>query len=436
MMNKNKRLWAAGKNIKLNDAVHNYIFSKNLPADKKLLKYDIFASKAHAKMLNKIGIISNDEITKIENSLNHLSDLVLENKFSLEGYEDMHSAIEDYLVKNIGESGKKIHTARSRNDQVLTAIRLYTLDELRNVKKLSKNFAKSLHKFAKEYEFIPMPGFTHMQHAMPSSVGQWAGSFLESTSDDIKILNSAIDLCNQNPLGSAASFGTAIEIDREMTTKIMNFEKCTINSLYCQNSKGKIEIFTLSALMQIMMTLEKIANDLVIFCSQEFKFFNLSEDLTTGSSIMPQKRNLDAMEVLRAKSAKIFANITQLTISSHNLLSGYNKDLKFVKDIMIESIEITKDSIEIAKLTINGLFPNQERLLECFKLDPSIFAADLANEMVIKDGIAFRDAYAEVANNLDKLKDIDPIENIKSKKHIGATGNLMLDEIISITLNC
>lgn len=427
-MSQNKvRLWNNNQNV-LDETISSYIFSKDLSEDKKLLKYDIQASSAHAKMLGKVGILSQDEVEKLILNLKEI-DKLGEN-FDLTGFEDIHSAIENFLTKQLGDLGKKIHTGRSRNDQVLVAIRLFIIANLQDIIKIIEQFSLNLKNFAKKYEFIPMPGFTHMQHAMPSSIGQWAGSFLESLSNDITCVINAINLINQNPLGSAAGFGTSIPVDREFTTKEMGFNKTMVNTIFCQNSRGKFEIYVLSGLMQLMMTLEKMANDIVIFCSQEFGFFIASEKITTGSSIMPQKRNLDAMEVMRAKSTQIFANITQLTVSYHNLISGYNKDMKFTKKVLMESLEIAKSSVEAMNITIQNIIPNEKRLLEIFKNDPSIFATDVANQLVLESKMSFRDAYHHVKNNLSSLENINLVENIKSKKHIGATGNLMLDEIL------
>jgi len=422
----NKKLWNTGVS-KLNIKISEYIFSKNLIEDKRLLMHDVFASKAHAKMLLKIGIFTEIELEKICKTLDEI--LNLGDNFPIEGFEDVHSAIENFLTEKLGEIGKKIHTARSRNDQVLTATRLFMLHEFQNIKTETKNLATKLKYFALKNEFIPMPGFTHMQHAMPSSFGQWAGAFLESLLNDLQCINSAIILINQSPLGSAAGFGTEFPIDRQFTTTEIGFSKTMINSIFCQNSRGKIEVFAMSCLMQIMMTLEKMANDIIIFYSQEFGFLTATNEITTGSSIMPQKRNLDVMEVIRAKSSQVFSNITQITISYHNLISGYNKDMKFTKKCIMESIDITHQSLVVMAICLENIFPNEERMMEVFTKDASIFATDFANNLVMKNGISFRDAYHETKNSLDKLTQINPIESIKSKTHIGSTGNLMINEI-------
>jgi argininosuccinate lyase len=269
-----------------------------------------------------------------------------------------------------------------------------------------------------------MPGYTHTQQAMPSSVGQWAGSFVESLLDDVSALAAAIQMNDQNPLGSAAGFGTALPIDRDYTSKLLGFSRTQINSLYCQNSRGKIESFTVAALLQVMMTLGKIANDLIWFTSREFGFFKVDVSLTTGSSIMPQKRNLDIMEVLRANVSVIMANQMQIQSAGHNLLSGYNKDLKITKKALMDSFEITESGLDITKLLFKNLEPNKERLKESFSSE--IFATDEANKLALK-GVPFRDAYRQIGESLKKVKAQDAEKNIRSKKHIGATGNLKLE---------
>ena len=427
------QLWS--KKNEIDERVKSYVFSKNLASDRKLLPYDIQSSIAHAEMLCKIGIITIEELISLKDELHKILDLHHKDRFNLDGFEDVHSAIEHHLTKALGDVGKKIHTARSRNDQVLTALRLLTKEYLINVKKEIKLLANIINNFAKKYEFIPMPGFTHMQYAMPSSIGQWSGSFVESLLNDLQIIDNAIKINNQNPLGSAAGFGTSIDIDREFTAKKLNFAKVQSNSLFCQNSRGKFEVYTISCLYQVMMTLSKIANDIIIFSSQEFDYLKLSNTISTGSSIMPQKRNPDPLEVVRGKCSKLFGYIVQTGNMSHNLISGYNKDLKFTKDITIESLEITLDSLEVMGIVFDNIFVNKDILYEKFNKNKEIFLTDIANDLVIKEKIPFRDAYLkikELCYDKEKLDlyDIDIDNNIRTKKHTGATGNLNLDCII------
>jgi argininosuccinate lyase len=427
-MNENKKdkLWQK-KGHEINPAVTSYMISKNLEADNAILPYDVEASIAHAKMLVKVGLLKEDEADKITKTLAKVKKLHANGDFVLNQHnEDVHTEIEGFLVKELGDIGKKIHVGRSRNDQVLTAMRLYIRESLEEISNYTLNLSQTILDFAKKYEFVPMPGFTHMQHAMPSSVGQWAGSIVESLLNDLTIIDSARNLNNQNPLGSAAGFGTAMPLDREYTAKLLDFDKVQQNSLYCQNSRGKFEAYTITSLLQIMFTLGKLANDLVIMTSQEFDFFKVDKSMTTGSSIMPQKQNLDIMEVLRANVSIIQSLQIQCQTVGMNLISGYNKDLKITKKPIMDSFEIVRESLKITDLLFDNLEPNQEKLLSTFD-DVEIFAADYANQMV-EQGMSFRDAYKEVGENLQKLAKQDPIENIKSKTHIGSTGNLQLEQ--------
>lgn len=417
-----KALWQK-KGTTRHPAVNKFMITKNLTADNILLPYDVKASIAHAKMLAKVGLLTKKESSKIVEKLNLLAKLHKEKKVVLDDTsEDVHTFIEAFLTKELGAIGKKVHMGRSRNDQVLVATRLYVLDLISQTEKKVSDLISKIIKFAKKYEFIPMCGYTHYQRAMPSSVGQWAMSVAESLLDDKCILHNAYDLYNQNPLGSAAGFGSIAPIDRKETTKLLNFAKTQINPIYCQNSRGKFASFTISTLVQIMITIDKMANDLIIFTTKEFDFFKVDNCLTTGSSIMPQKRNMDILEVMRANLSIVQSLQIQTQTVGMNLLSGYNKDSKITKEALVDSFDIVKATLNMALILFDYLEPKEENLIKAFK-NPEIFATDYAYELVIK-GMPFRDAYVKVGNNLDSLKKTDPYKNIKSKKHLGATGNL------------
>lgn len=417
------KLWKKS-GTKTHPLVTEYIISKDCAQDKFLLKYDLIASMAHVEMLAHVELIFKKEAAALIKTLKEILLLDQKGQFTLKQEdEDCHTAIENYLVEKLGDTGKKIHMGRSRNDQVLTALRLYSKENLKEVQKYVIETAKTILDFAQKHEFVPMPGYTHTQQAMPSSVGQWAGAFVESLLDDVKVLEAAYELNDQNPLGSAAGFGTSLPIDREFTTKKLGFKKLQLNALYCQNSRGKIESFVVTALLQVMMTLEKIANDLMWFTSSEFSFFNVDKSLTTGSSIMPQKQNLDIMEVLRANVHVVMSYQNQIQNVGLNLLSGYNKDLKITKKPLMEAFKITLDSLAIIKLLFSNIVPNFEKLNHA--MNPEIFATDEVNKLVQK-GMPFRNAYRKVASTLDKINPPNIVENLKSKKHAGAPGNLNL----------
>ena len=419
------KLWQkAGTSI--NPDMAKYMVAQDLAADQSLVPYDVAGSIAHAKMLAHVGLLSADEADTLVDTLESIIPLHAAGNFVLSiDDEDMHTAIEAYLVEKLGDTGKKIHVGRSRNDQVLTAMRLYSCDMIDDTRALLKTTATTVLDFAAAHEFIPMAGYTHMQRAMPSSVGQWAGAHVESLINDLTCLNAAYTLNDQNPLGSAAGFGTAMPLDREFSTKEMDFSRVQVNPIYCQNSRGKIEGFTIGALVQIMLTLGKIANDLIVFTSKEFAYFSVDNSLTTGSSIMPQKRNLDVMEVLRANVSVVQSLQIQCQSACLNLISGYNKDLMITKTALMDAFDITQDSLKIINLMFQNITPRVDNLTKAFD-DTEIYAADYANELV-ESGMTFRDAYREVGENLSSLEKRDAVANIKSKKHSGATGNLGLD---------
>lgn len=419
------KLWQKDKQV-LHPLVADYIVEKDLASDKALLPYDVKASIAHAQMLAQVGLISEKEGEQLSKELLAILSLVKSGQFTVTMEdEDVHTAIENHLVKQLGDLGKKIHTGRSRNDQVLVAMRLFTKDHLQTLQSSVLTSAEKILAFAQKHEFVPMPGYTHTQRAMPSSVGQWAGAFVESLLDDFKILQAAHDLIDQNPLGSAAGFGTTLPIDRALTTQLMGFDHIQNNTLYCQNSRGKFEAFVVHALVQVMMTLGKIANDLLWFTSQEFDFFKVDFQLATGSSIMPQKKNFDIFEVMRANVSVVMAHQMQIQSVTLPLISGYHKDLKVTKKPLMESLKIVHKSLELIPVIFSCLTPNKSKLEAA--LEPHIFATDEVNEKV-KKGVPFRDAYRTVGQSLGKVQKKDALKNLKSKTHQGAPGNLGLNE--------
>ncbi|HBQ50579.1 argininosuccinate lyase [Candidatus Daviesbacteria bacterium RIFCSPLOWO2_01_FULL_38_10] len=388
-----KKLWEKDK-TKLDPVIEAFETKEDLLMDQKLVKYDCLGSLAHAKMLCKIGILSKSELAKLEKGLLEILSLDKQGKFLLKiGDEDMHTKIENFLTEKYGEVGQKIHTGRSRNDQVLTAIRLYSKEMMENIKQDLAGLIKSFENFSKKYGSIKMPGYTHMQKAMPSSIRLWAGSFMDSLKDDSLMLNTAIKLNNQSPLGSAAGYGIPLKLDREYTAKLLGFAKVQNNPLYCQNSKGKIEAVILAALTQILLTINKFASDIMLFTTSEFNFFQASDKVTTGSSMMPQKKNPDAAELLRSKVHLILGNYIALVSLSSNLPSGYNRDLQDIKKPLLESLEITLGSLEVTKILLENLTPNKEVLKK--SMTEEIFAAQKAYELVQK-GMPFRKAYREV----------------------------------------
>ncbi|MBI2335108.1 argininosuccinate lyase [Candidatus Daviesbacteria bacterium] len=389
-----KKLWQKDNKSTLDPVIEAFETKGDLLMDQKLIKYDVQGSLAHAKMLCKIGILSKSELAKLEKGLLEILSLNSQGKFLLKiGDEDMHTKIENFLTEKYGKAGQKIHTGRSRNDQVLTAIRLYSKEMMEKIKQELTGLIKSFENFSQKFGSVKMPGYTHMQKAMPSSIGLWAGSFIESLQDDLSLLEAAANLNDQSPLGSAAGYGTPLKLDREYTVKLLGFAKAQNNFLYCQNSKGKIEALILAALTQILLTVNKFGSDIMLFTTSEFNFFQVSDALTTGSSIMPQKKNPDVAELLRAKVHLVLGNYTALVSLSSNLPSGYNRDLQDMKKPLLESLEITLDSIKVTGILLNNLTPKREVMESA--LTEEIFAAQKAYKLVQKN-MPFRKAYGEV----------------------------------------
>ncbi len=384
------KLWQKSGN-KLHPLIEKYTVGKDPVLDLEILPYDITASRAHAKMLQKIGILTASELQKLLTALDSID--IKEVKIT-QADEDCHTYIENFLVQKIGTPGKKIHTGRSRNDQVLTAFRLYKLDHLKKLKTATLSLSKLFTTQAKKYKNISMPGYSHTQQAMPTTIGNWLMSFAESLSDDAGFLTSIFSHLNQNPLGSAAGFGVSIPLDRKFTAKELGFSKIQNNSLYCQSSRGKFESLYMEGLVQIMLTLSKFAGDMLLFTSREFNFFDIPDELVTGSSIMPQKRNLDAMEILRANLSVCISHQFTVKNIAKVFPSGYNRDFQLLKEPVIEATRIVSDSLDVTALFVKKLKPNKDSIKK--KIMPDIFMAAAANDLVLKKGIPFRDAYQQI----------------------------------------
>lgn len=419
------KLWQ--KNYELDKEVEKFTVGNDYLTDRNLVRYDAYGSIAHSMMLNRIGILSKRELKKLKTALKEIIKLDQNSKFEIKQQdEDVHTAIENHLTKKLGNLGKKIHTARSRNDQVLADLRLYSKAKLLETQKHVVELASALSDSAKKYKYIPMPGYTHSRKAMPSSIGLYFGSFAESLVDDLEVLDEAYELNNQSPLGSGAGYGLPLDVDRQFTSDLLGFEKVQNNSLYVQNSRGKFESVAIFALGNLMADLARLSNDLVMFSMEEFGFFTLPDEFCTGSSIMPQKKNPDVFELMRAKAAKVDANLYFVKSAAFKMQSGYNRDLQLTKDALIESFDIALSALKIFTTMIGKIKINTEKCIEA--CTPDLFATEHAYDLV-KKGMPFRDAYAEAAKNMGRLKKIDPVKNIQSKKHLGATGNLGLDKL-------
>jgi len=387
------KLWE--KKYQLNKQIESYSVGDDYLLDQKLVKYDCQGSIAHAKMLNKIGVLTDEECDKIIMVLYEIIKMDNNGSFIIEQHdEDCHTAIENYLVKKLGDIGKKIHTARSRNDQVLTALRLYYKDEIKCVISLVESLIESLAKFNKKYGHVELPGYTHMRKAMPSSIGLWCDAFIESMNDNKLLLLQTYALIDQSPLGTGAGHGLSIKTDRKLTTELLGFKKTQENPIYAQNSRGKFESTILHTLSQIMLDLNKISSDILLFSMSEFSFFNMPSEICTGSSIMPHKKNPDVLEIIRGKYHQIISYEFEVKGITGNLISGYNRDIQLTKKPVINGFETTKDSLKIMKIVTKNLHVNKEK---CEKaLTEELYATKRVHDLVEK-GIPFREAYKKIA---------------------------------------
>jgi argininosuccinate lyase len=394
------KLWQINNQSKINPLVEEFTSADQVMLDQKLIPYDIRGSLAHAQMLEKIGILKASELKAIKKGLAQLLDDYHKGSFCIKvDEEDCHTAIENALVKLVGEAGKKLHTGRSRNDQVLVALKLYIKEKLIEVEKATEQLRDSLLMWAKKYEEMPMPGYSHMQKAMPSSVKLWVESYASVFKDDLELVKAVYKLADQNPLGSGAGFGVSLPLDKKLTAKLLGFSKVQKNSLACQHSRGKIELAVLQTLAQLMITLSKLAEDVLLYSTQEFGFFTVNGDLTTGSSMMPQKKNLDVMEIVRARVQVVLAFCQQVGGIAAGLPSGYNRDLQETKEPLMKGLEITIQSLKVCQLVIRGLKPNKEVLQQA--MTDELYLIDEVNALV-KKGVPFREAYRQVKESYEK----------------------------------
>ena len=417
------KLWNNKNSI--NKKTDSFTVGKDLYYDLFLAQYDCQASIAHAKMLQKIGVFSKNELNKIITELEKIKvksekgELLIEDKF-----EDIHSKIEYELTQKLGDLGKKIHTGRSRNDQILVAIQLYLKKEINDIKLLAKTFFDLLIDLAKKNKNYLMPGYTHFQIAMPSSFGLWFSAYAESLIDDVEFLNLAKFFVNQNPLGSAAGFGSSFNIDRIETTKELKFDYLKYNSMAAQISRGKIELTTSNAIASLANTLSKFAMDICLYMGKEYDFISFPNDLTTGSSIMPHKKNPDIFELIRGKCNILKSLPTQITMLTANLPSGYHREMQLAKGPIIDAVIEIKECLKIFTESLKFI-KIKKNILEDPKYK-NIFSVDSVNEYV-KKGIPFRDAYQKIKEKIES-KEYKSTQKI-NHSHIGSIGNLSLNEI-------
>lgn len=417
------KLWEKG--IPTHKQIEQFTVGNDRDLDLVLAKYDAIGSIAHAKMLKNIGLLTSTEMNSLVSTLNEIIiDIEKENFVIEDSFEDVHSKIEYLLTEKLGDAGKKIHTARSRNDQVLVDVHLYLKDEIIAFKVQVKSLFDLLMEMADKHQNVLLPGYTHLQIAMPSSFGMWFSAYAESLIDDITMLNAALKIVDQNPLGSAAGYGSSFPIDRTFTTEALGFETLKYNAVAAQMSRGKSEKILAFAMSSLAATLSKFSMDVCLYMSQNFDFISLPAHLTTGSSIMPHKKNPDVFELIRGKCNKIQALPYEITLITNNLPSGYHRDLQLLKEGLFPAIQNLKACLDIAIFSIKDI-KVKENILSDKKYD-YLFTVDTLNEMVVA-GIPFRDAYKAVAEQLEN----GTFQSPKKTKHTheGSINNLCLEEI-------
>jgi len=422
-----KKLWAkdnANKNYQ--KIIEKFTVGKDRDFDTLLAKFDVIGNKAHVAMLNSIGFISDEENTAIQQELDAMLILAQKNELKIDDdVEDIHSQIEINLTQKLGEAGKKIHTGRSRNDQVLLDIKLFLRSEIQEIAAHTKGLFDQLLSLADTNKEILMPGYTHYQIAMPSSFGLWFSAFAESLSEDLELLATAYSSASKNPLGSGAGYGSSFPLDRDFTTEKLGFKGLNINSVYAQITRGKSEKFLSFAMASIAATIGKISNDICLYSNQNFGFISFPDELTTGSSIMPHKKNPDVFELIRAKASRIQAVPNELALLMNNLSTGYNRDYQLTKEVVFPAIQDLKDCLEILEFMLQHIRIN-EHILEDKKYD-YLFSVEKINELMLS-GIGFRDAYREVGNSIENGSYSYERKNL-NHTHKGSIGNLALEEI-------
>ena len=421
------KLWE--KNYSLDSMMESFTVRNDYILDEELVLSDVLGSAAQAKGLGRIGILSENEVADLLEGLREIAQARLRDEFPITlSDEDCHTAIEGWLTRKLGDTGKKIHTGRSRNDQVQTALRLYMREASLKLCSEALSFARSLITLAGENQDVPMPGRTHMQIAMPSSVALWALSFAEELLDESAMLLDLYKVLNQSPLGSAASYGVTLPLDREYTASLMGFSKVQNNVLYANNSRGKFEAFFLDHAEYLALTCSKLAQDLMLFTLPEFGYFSLPKELCTGSSIMPQKKNPDGLELARSRTALVSSCSIRVKSIIKALPSGYNRDFQDTKEPLIQGYRATEELLMIMSKMIAKLSVHRERLTKACV--PELYATDRVMEKVLEGG-NFRDSYKSVGLNLDEVKaDSDPVASLYKRTSTGTAGNLGLEKDI------
>ena len=417
------KLWSKG--FEINKEIERFTVGRDREMDLYLAKYDVMGSMAHITMLNSIGLIADDELPQLLRELRKIYDICERGEFVIEDdIEDVHSQVELMLTRALGDMGKKIHSGRSRNDQVLVDLKLFTRARLREVVNEVKTLFDELIQQSEANKDVLMPGYTHLQIAMPSSFGLWFGAYAESLTDDMLYLQAAYKMTNRNPLGSAAGYGSSFPLNRQMTTDLLGFDSMNYNVVYAQMGRGKMERNVAFSIAGLAGTLAKMAFDACLFNSQNFQFVKLPKECTTGSSIMPHKKNPDVFELIRAKCNKLQSLPTQVTLIQNNLPCGYFRDLQIIKEVFLPAFDELLDCLRMTAYIINKMEVRRD-ILDNPMYD-AIFSVEEVNRLAA-EGMPFRDAYKKVGLDIEADK-FTPNKNIHHT-HEGSIGNLCNDHI-------
>ena len=423
------KLWT--KNVQMTEEIERFTVGRDREMDLYLAKYDVLGSMAHITMLESIGLLEADELKALLAELRNIYSQAEQGKFVIEeGVEDVHSQVEMMLTRKLGDMGKKIHSGRSRNDQVLVDLKLFIRDQIKEMAELVQNLFGELISQSNRYKNVLMPGYTHLQVAMPSSFGLWFGAYAEGLVDDMQYLQAAWRITNRNPLGSAAGYGSSFPLDRQMTTDLLGFDSMDYNVVYAQMGRGKTERNVAFSMASIAGTIAKLAFDACMFNSQNFAFVKLPDDCTTGSSIMPHKKNPDVFELTRAKCNKIQALPQTITLIMNNLPCGYFRDLQIIKEVFLPAFDDLKDCLQMAAYIINKMKVN-EHILDNPIYD-NMFSVEEVNRLA-REGMPFRDAYKKVGLDIE-AGNFTPDKNIRHT-HEGSIGNLCNDKIEALMQN-
>lgn len=418
-----KKIWE--KNTQVDARIEAYTVGMDRDLDLFLAKYDVLGSMAHIQMLESVGLLQNDELQTLMTELKEIYKLTDRAEFVIEdGVEDVHSQVEMMLIRKLGDIGKKIHSGRSRNDQVLVDLKLFARAEIEKTVSSINDLFEVLLAQSNRYKDVLLPGYTHLQVAMPSSFGLWFGAYAESLADDLELVLAAWNISNRNPLGSAAGYGSSFPLNRQMTTDLLGFSSMNYNVVYAQMGRGKMERTVATALSGVAATIAKLSYDACLYSSQNFGFIRLADEFTTGSSIMPHKKNPDVFELTRAKCNKLQSLPQQIAMISNNLPSGYFRDLQIIKELFVPAFAELRDCIEMTSMMMAGLGIN-ESILE----DPRynyMFSVEEVNRLTLS-GVPFRDAYKQVGLDIES-GNFSPNKSIHHT-HEGSIGNLCNAEI-------